>query len=254
MISSIGSIIAVIVTGLTAGGLIGAIGIGGVIIVPILVYALNVPIQIAISSAMSSYILTGLVGAYIYTRKGSIRWALAGWICLGVIPGVIVGVWAGNTVDPVYLKIAIGLLALSTALINIMDRWRSESSKRDALPPYVLVVIGIFTGLISALTGTSGPVVLVPILIWLRLPTLMAVGMSQAVQIPVAIIGTVGNFAYGTFDIFLSIVLTITLALGAWKGAELAHIVSPVKLSRVITLVAFAVGLAILLEVYYSSV
>lgn len=246
--------IAVAGTGLTAGCLIGAVGIGGVIIVPILVSWLDIPIQIAIASAMSGYLITGIIGTLIYTRQGSINWQLAGWICLGAAPGVMLGSWASNTVDPFFLKIGIGLLALASALSNILSKERVKSFQRETLPPYVLSTIGVFTGLISALTGTGGPVVLVPLLTWLRLPTLVAIGLSQAVQIPVAILGTAGSLTYGTFDFILSGVLAITLAIGTWMGAVLAHVISSTHLSRIITLVTLVVGAAILLEIYFASV
>lgn len=250
MLSSIG----IAGTGFIAGCLIGTVGIGGVIIVPILVYWLDVPIQIAIASAMSGYILTGIIGTLIYTRQGSINWKLAGWICLGAAPGVILGSWTSSVIDPFFLKIGIGLLALSSALSNLLRGKGIKSSQRESLPPFALCIIGVFTGLISALTGTGGPVVLVPLLTWLRLPTLVAIGLSQAVQIPVAILGTAGSLTYGNFDLILSGLLVVTLAIGTWIGARLAHITSIANLSRLITLVTLAVGVAILLELYYSSV
>src|SRR5690606_5107694 len=62
--------------GLLAGLLIGCIGVGGVILVPVLVYAFGIPIQTAIAAAMMGYILTGLIGTLVYARERSIRWDL----------------------------------------------------------------------------------------------------------------------------------------------------------------------------------
>ena len=53
-----------------------------------------------------------------------------------------------------------------------------------------LLVIGAITGFGSALTGTGGPVVLVPILVWCEMPILAAVGLSQAIQMPIALLAT----------------------------------------------------------------
>ncbi len=59
--------------GCLAGLLIGAVGIGGVILVPALVYFGGVPIHAAIAGAMMSYLLTGLVGTLVYARAKSIQ-------------------------------------------------------------------------------------------------------------------------------------------------------------------------------------
>ena len=45
------------------GVLIGAIGIGGVLLVPMLTYVLGISIHVAIATAMFSYLFTGIVGA-----------------------------------------------------------------------------------------------------------------------------------------------------------------------------------------------
>jgi uncharacterized membrane protein YfcA len=47
--------------GALSGLMIGCIGIGGVILVPALVFLADIPIQIAIPAAMFAYILSGLL-------------------------------------------------------------------------------------------------------------------------------------------------------------------------------------------------
>ncbi|MGA7486747.1 MAG: TSUP family transporter, partial [Xanthobacteraceae bacterium] len=64
--------------GLVAGLMIGAVGIGGVILVPALVDFGGSPIHAAIAAAMASYLLTGLIGTLVYTSKKTIRWSMAG--------------------------------------------------------------------------------------------------------------------------------------------------------------------------------
>src|SRR5437867_4300435 len=68
------AVVALIGLGLLAGLLIGAVGIGGVILVPSLVYFGGVPIHAAVAGAMMSYILTGLIGTLVYARARSIQW------------------------------------------------------------------------------------------------------------------------------------------------------------------------------------
>lgn len=102
--------------GLTAGALIGCVGVGGVIVVPALVYGLGFPIQDAIASAMIGYVFTGGMGTAIYARSRSIRWGLAGWIALGAAPGALLGAWAINFVEPRILECGVGALSLLSGL------------------------------------------------------------------------------------------------------------------------------------------
>src|SRR6516164_6814206 len=63
--------------------MIGCIGIGGVILVPALVFVAGIAIQIAIPAAMFAYILSGLVASYAFACNRSIDWRMASWSFLG---------------------------------------------------------------------------------------------------------------------------------------------------------------------------
>jgi uncharacterized protein len=63
--------------GSLSGLMIGCIGIGGVILVPALVFVAGIAIQIAIPAAMFAYILSGLVASYVFARNRSIDWRTA---------------------------------------------------------------------------------------------------------------------------------------------------------------------------------
>ena len=67
------------------GILIGAIGIGGVLLVPTLTYLLGLGIHVAIATAMFTYLFSGAVGAIEYARQNSIHWSMAVWLCLGAV-------------------------------------------------------------------------------------------------------------------------------------------------------------------------
>src|SRR5512145_774282 len=94
--------------GLLAGVLIGAVGIGGVILVPALVYFGGIPIHAAIAAAMMSYLLTGLIGTLVYAGKNSIRWGMAAWLCAGAMPAALAGALAAGRASSLLLEILIG--------------------------------------------------------------------------------------------------------------------------------------------------
>lgn len=109
--------------------------------------------------------------------------------------------------------------------------------------------IAVFTGFLSALTGTGGPVVLIPILIWIRLPVLTAIGLSQAIQLPIAALASFGNVIYGTPDYVLARLLAAELSIGSWFGEKLVHVTPCTILKRIISEMLVLVGVLILIKV-----
>jgi uncharacterized membrane protein YfcA len=101
-------------------------------------------------------------------------------------------------------------------------------------------------GFLSSLTGTGGPLVLVPVLLSMRLEALASVGLSQVFQLPVAIAATVGNIIYGKLDLTLGAILAVTLIGGSWFGAKLAHAVPRTTLRGIVCGALVVIGLVIL--------
>lgn len=213
-----------LMVGTVAGLMIGCVGIGGVIIVPILSLAFGVPVVTAAAAAMVGYIGTGLAGTLAFGRNGSIDTKLAGLLCLGAIPGALAGAWVVRTADPFIVQVAIASLAGVAGLHNLLKRRIDRPSG-----PHVVfgvatsVLVGGLVGLISAVTGTGGPLVLVPLLIWLGFPVLGAVGLGQAIQIPVAVTAAGGAMVFGSLDYTIALALTVGLLVGCPAGAWVSH-------------------------------
>ena len=230
------------------GALIGAIGIGGVLLVPILTLGVGVNVHIAIATAMFAYLFTGIVGAVEYARRGSIDWATGLWLCLGGMPGAYLGAMTTWLMPAVALELLIGILVLISGVHAL--RPKSEViSERKGLSPTVLVFIGVLTGFGSAITGTGGPLVLVPILLWLKVSTLTAVGLSQIIQIPIALLATGGNLTFGHVDFKLGFILAAMLVVGVVAGANFAHRASKDALKRIIAMALLGAGTAMLVKV-----
>lgn len=236
--------------GLVAGLLIGAVGIGGVVLVPALVYFGHVPVHGAIAGAMASYILTGLVGTVLYAKAKSIRWDMVGWLWAGAMPAALAGAFAANAASEVLLEILIGLLTASSGIHTLLSGSNTEPhAETKAISNPALALIGAVTGFASALSGTGGPLVLVPILMWLDLPVLTAVGLSQVIQLPIALLATAGNAYHGSLDPTLGALLAAGLAVGAWGGARIAHAVPRATLRRMVSVVLVVVGAFIFVKV-----
>jgi uncharacterized membrane protein YfcA len=235
--------------GILSGVMIGCIGIGGVILVPALVFLGGVPIKIGISAAMLAYVLSGLVASFVFARNKSIHWGMALWLCVGAAPTAFLGAWAVSVVVPSVLEVGLGLLTFLSGVNALRTRQITNGSGEWNVSNITLLGVGALTGFLSSVSGTGGPMVLVPILIAMQLSVLTAVGLSQAIQLPVAIAATIGNVRYGEVDFLLAAILAASLTVGSWYGARLAHSLARETLRRIVSVVLVLIGLFILGDV-----
>jgi uncharacterized membrane protein YfcA len=237
---------------LFVGVFIGCVGIGGVLLVPGLVYLLGMDVQLAIATCMFSYLFSGAAGAVEYARRGSIRWSMALWLCVGAMPGAYLGAAAVSIMSARWLEAIIAVLVLFSGIYAFRQTAPRLSSDARAGPAGLAVVGGI-TGFGSALSGTGGPLVLIPILVWMKLPLLTAVGLSQVIQLPVAALASVGNFQLGEVDVGASLAIAVLLVLGVMVGARLAHRLPASLLKRIVATVLIAVGIAMSARIIYTT-
>jgi uncharacterized membrane protein YfcA len=229
------------------GILIGGVGIGGVLLVPALRYLGAIPLHVAIPACMMAYIITGLVGAFIYARHGTINWPLAIKVSLGALPGAYFGAFLLPYLPPLLLELTIGLLIFASGIYALLSHADQIDARLQA-GDCEMITVGIITGIGSALTGTGGPLLLIPILLWRKIPVLTAIGLSQAIQVPISLMATLGNFIHAEVDLRLGVTLALLLAVGALLGAKTAHLL-PAKMMKIsVAVLLVAVGLMILLR------
>ncbi len=240
------------ILGLLVGVFIGCVGVGGVLLVPGLVYLVGMDVQVAIATCMFSYLFSGAAGAWEYARRGSIQWSMALWLCVGAMPGAYLGAATVSVLSARWLEAIIAALALFSGIYAL--RQTVSAASRGALPGAVgLGVVGAVTGFGSALSGTGGPLVLIPILVWMKLPLLTAVGLSQVIQLPIATLATIGNFQHGEVDVGASLAIAVLLVLGVVVGARIAHRLPAGLLKRIVAGVLMAVGVAMAVRIVFTT-
>ena len=237
---------------LLVGVFIGCVGIGGVLLVPGLVYLLGMDVQVAIATCMFSYLFSGAAGAVEYARRGSIRWSMALWLCVGAMPGAYLGAATVSMLSPRWLEAIIAVLVLFSGIYAL--RQRAPETTGGGQPGNLgLAVVGGLTGFGSALTGTGGPLVLIPILVWMKMPLLTAVGLSQVIQLPIAALASVGNFQLGEVNIGASLAIAVLLVSGVIVGARIAHRLPAGLLKPMVAGVLIAVGVAMSAGIIYTT-
>ncbi len=239
--------------GAGAGVLIGCVGIGGVVIVPILVYIAAVPLPTAIAAAMCAFLVSGIVGVYVFAKSGTVDWRTTAWLCLGAAPAAFAGARLVSVVPEAMIELAIGVLTAAAGIHALARHADIAGERAPALAAPTLAATGAATGLASAITGTGGPLVLVPALVWLEVPILSAIASAQAIQLPIAAAATGANAIGGTLDVVLGLTLGCGIALGTAVGAKAAHALPTARLRRIVAALLVLVGGGILLRLAIAS-
>jgi uncharacterized protein len=235
------------VAGMIIGIAVGSTGIGGVLLVPFLIYALAMPAPIAIALALWSFLWSGLVAAGLYARHGSIAWREAAWLSLAALPGAYLGAHALGLIPPMVLEFLIAAL-IAAAAVNAFRTPPSDGAIGRPPGPLVLLLLGAITGVGSALLGASGALILVPLLMAFRQPVLPSIGLGQAIQVPIAAVASLANWLAGRIDIGEGLMLALALSLGIAIGTPLAHALPQRALGRLLAITMLGAAAAMVLR------
>ena len=236
-----------IIVGSVSGLLIGMVGIGGILLAPMLVYSAGIDLHLAMATSSWSFLFAGIAGTIAYARKGTISWKMVGWLSVGVIPATILGAKVNVSLPTDILTIILAALIVLSGIFALIKKPATKQDK-SRVKRIVLVLIGITVGFGSTLTGTGGPVLLLPIFLLFSIPTLVAIGVSQAIQLPIAVFSTVGFTLYGEIDFKLGALLGMIMAIGVVVGAEIAHWVSAERLRQIVAIALVAAGLLMIVR------
>jgi uncharacterized protein len=227
---------------LAAGWLIGATGIGGILVVPALVQFEGVAVQRGIAAAALAFALPGLVA--LWSARGSFAGGSAlglTALLVGAIPGAAIGALLVHQVNPQFLLAMLGGLALVSGAWSLRSRASNESRSQIVSAP-VLAALGLVVGLGSALTGTGGPVLLVPMLMLIRHPLDETVVAGQAIQLPVALCSSAVHWTTAGIDLRLAGLLGVLLTAGALAGRWCGLRMPALGLRRLVSTLLLVVG------------
>ncbi len=243
-------LIKIILIGLLSGTLIGTVGVGGILLTPLLVFVAGTELHIAQATSSFSFLFTGLVAAIIYARQKSIAWHHVLWISIGIIPATIFGAKVNTLLPGSVLTIILAALVIFSGYNALAKR---NHANADLPMPHkaALILIGVGVGFGSALTGTGGPVLLVPLLLLLQFMPLAAVGISQAIQLPIAVFATLGFILYGQIDFSLGLTLGLVQSVGVLVGGKIAHTLPHEKMRVVVAVTLIGVGVLMVGRLFF---
>jgi uncharacterized membrane protein YfcA len=234
-------LIVTLTAALVIGALIGSIGIGGILLSPFLIDVVGLDVRDAITVSTASFIAAGLVALAIHPRSER-NSLVRGWpLVVATVPGALLG---AVTLAFASKRVSLALLAALLVSTGVRVLARGTPHARGAPHGSVGVdcAVGALSGFVSALTGTGGPMVLVPIQLWRGVPLLAAVALGQVVQLPIAATATFGNWMSGGVDFVTAALIGAMLVPGVLVGHRIAEVVPLAALARVVALLLIVVG------------
>lgn len=220
------------------------------LLVPFLFYGLGVDLHIATAMSSWSFLFTGIVGTITYSR--SISWNIVAWLMIGIIPAAVLGARANVALSSAILIPLLAALILGSGLNTLLSRAEGERLLAR-LGRGSLVLLGVVTGFGSALTGTGGPVLLVPMLMFMKINALAAIAASQVVQVPIALAAAIGFGLFGEIDLVSGTMLGVIQSFGVIVGARVAHALKPEQLRRFVALALIAVAILMISRILIAK-
>lgn len=245
--------------GALAGVLAGLFGVGGgLVIVPVLLWAFNSQdfanaMHLAVGTSLATIVVTGLSSVWAHHKRGAVDWGVVRLLTPGLIVGGLLGAAVADQLPTQTLQRLFGGFECLIGLQMLLATHFQPHFK----PPIsiVFVGVGVVIGLMSALLGIGGGTLTVPFLIWVSVAMTTAVATSAACGLPIAVAGALGFVAMGWSEVALPDYssgyvywpafagISIVSVLFAPLGAKLAHAWPTNKLKKGFALVLIAVGI-----------
>ncbi|MBJ8051169.1 sulfite exporter TauE/SafE family protein [Bacillus cereus] len=225
---------AIIITMLLMGVLLGFVGAGGAgFIIAIRTLVFHIPIHVALATSLTAMAFTILSGVVSHYREGNVVLVIGGIVGgFGAI-GSFIGSKFGSLIPAHLLHwFTAGMLFLSAIfmfirLIMFQNRERSSLKEEKELTKDNLIkciCLGLATGILAGSFGIgSAPFIQLGLMVLLGLTIRQSVGTTMLVILPIAIGGGFGYSSEGYLDYMLLVQVLIGTMLGAYIGAKFTN-------------------------------
>jgi len=217
--------------GLLVGVFSGLFGVGGgVILVPLLVLLFAVEQKRAQSTSLVVVAIAAFSGAVTYSVGFSVLWEAVGFL----IAGGLLGTWVGSAVmiraRSRWLQLAFAAVMVAAAIRLVFLSVGGSSLTIPDLEWTIMVgyfFAGLAMGLLSALFGVGGGIIVVPLLVtFFGFSQQLAQGTSLVVMVPIALLGAWRQTRSGFTQWGQGLRIGLAAAVGSVAGASIALVVA----------------------------
>lgn len=225
----------VILANLLVGGMIGLTGIAGFLLPMLYSGFMGMPAAQGMALSFFAFLISGVLGAWNYHRAKNLDVRLGLLISAGSLIGASLGVWLNLLMDESLVKRILYLVVLASGISILLRKDRDrKTGGREKLPAWGMVVFGLVTGALCALSGAGGPILVMPLLVVLGVPVKTAVGVALFNSIFIAIPSCIGYSLQCDPGTFLSLlaVSMISHGAGVWAGSRNTSFLKPDPLKK----------------------
>jgi uncharacterized membrane protein YfcA len=213
--------------------------------VPLLTLLAGTSVRQGVTVAALAFLASGVVSLLLFRRpfqkEGTERWFL-----LAAAPGAVVGAVAVQAAREGVLSAAIVLGFAAAGLAEWMRLPRNVPPR--SVSRAAATGGGLVTGFTSALTGTSGPMVAMPLLSWTGMALRERVALAQIAQIPIALGATVAFTSFGDVPWRLAAECSAALCVGLVLGARGTRRIDTGMLRRLAAVLMWGAAVAMLAQ------
>ncbi|PFJ19223.1 hypothetical protein COD67_14115 [Bacillus cereus] len=225
---------AIIITMLLMGILLGFVGAGGAgFIIAILTLVFHIPIHVALATSLTAMAFTTLSGVISHYREGNVVLIIGGIVGGFGALGSYIGSKFGSLIPAHLLHwFTAGMLFLS-AIFMFIKLIMFQHSKHLSLcgqkelsinSLMKCICLGLVTGILAGSFGIgSAPFIQLGLMVLLGLTIQQSVGTTMLVILPIAIGGGLGYSSEGYLDYILLLQVLIGTMVGAYIGAKLTN-------------------------------
>lgn len=227
----------IIIANLLIGAMIGLTGIAGFLLPILYTGFMGMPTAQALALSFFAFLISGILGSFNYYKAKDLDLRLALKISIGSLIGAIIGVRLNLLIDEAIVKRILYTVVLLSGLSILLRRDDKKAGSAEAsackkeadAPALILVLFGLVTGTVCALSGAGGPVLVMPLLVLMGVPVKTAVGVALFDSIFIAIPSCIGYTLQCDITSIMAVLVIslISHGIGVYAGSRNTALLKP---------------------------
>ncbi len=237
-------------------GLLGALlGIGGgMVIVPLLVFAWDYEPQLAIGTSVLMVLMNAVSGTWGYIRQKKVCVDAALKFAVATVPGAFLGSYAAEYLQGRLFYLVFGAFFVLAAINMYRKASKNAAGKTAGEVPEVYnwklgVLCSVGVGFLASILGIGGGIVHVPFMVYvLNFPVHVAIATSTCILAVSSLAGLVSHAMLGHIVWTSSLAIGAGAFVGAQGGVALAQRLQSGILMKLASVLVLITGIKFLLD------